>query len=815
MRLRPLGGLRTRRSPKGLPHIVLFTVLATTLAAAVPTPESHFGHAIGVDRQLLDWSKVVSYFESLAKSSDRIVVKELGKSTEDRPFIAAWISSADNIRNLDKYREIQARLADPRKTTLEQAQPLIAQGKTVVMITCSIHATEVASTHTAVQFAYRLLTEDNPKFKTILDNTIFILVPSLNPDGVDIVTKWYRYTLGSQWEGTLPPELYHKYVGHDNNRDWYIFSQVETQLTVSQLHNVWHPQIVYDVHQQGAYASRIFVPPWMDPIDPNIDPIIAQLCNAVGAGMASDLTAAGRPGVAINALYDFWTPARHYQAYHGGLRILSESASVNLATPVTVTPDQIQSTALGYDPRERSWNYLEPWKGGTWRLRDIIQDQMIAIESCLYQAALRREDLLRSFYDVGRRASARTTPFAFVIPNEQFDPGSAQRLIETLRFGQIDIDKATDAFDAGGNHYTKGAYIIRMRQPYSSWAKTLLEVQRYPDLRLYPGGPPKRPYDVTAQTLPMLMGVRVDTIEKPFDAPMQAATVFPVQIDKPRPPGVLPGSDLEAWRILGAAWQNSPGIFRDPASGDFYLLPPEGKNLKLIPKPRIGLYKSLMPNMDEGWTRWLFDKFGIPYVSVDNGDVFEGLRRRTDVVIFPDQSPASIADGFRSGSMPPQYIGGLGNGAALKDFVIQGGTLVFLNHSTDYAIEALGLKVKNVVKGLNNREFYSPGSILYSHLDPKHSMSLGLPETVHIWSEGSPAWDVPEGAGIVVARYPAKGVLASGWLLGEKYLAGKASVVDVPMGSGHVILFGMRPQYRAQSYQTFKLFFNALLMGRS
>ena len=788
--------------------------LFRTAQAAVPTPESHFGHPIGVDRQLLDWDKVVGYFNALAKSSDRIAVKELGKSTEGRPFIAAWIASADTITHLDKYREIQARLADPRKTTPEQAREFITQGKTVVLITCSIHATEVASTHTAVEFAYRLLTDDRPKFRAILDNTIFILVPSLDPDGVDIVTKWYRYTLGSQWEGTTPPQLYHKYVGHDNNRDWYIFSQVETRLTVSQLHNVWHPQIVYDVHQQGAYASRMFVPPWMDPVDPNIDPIIAQECNSIGAGMAADLTAAGKPGIAINALYDFWTPARHFQAYHGGLRILSESASANLATPITLTPDQIQSNALGYNPQERSWNYLEPWKGGTWHLRDIIDYQLISLESCLYQAALRREDLLRSFYEVGRRAVARTTPYAFIIPNEQFDPGSSQRMLETLNFGQVEIAKAVEPFGAGGKQYKKGTFVIRMQQPYSSWAKTLLEQQFYPDLRLYPGGPPKRPYDVTAQTLPMLMGVRVDTVEKPFQAHLQAADVFPFQIDKPRPVGVLPASDVEAWHILGTAWQNSPGIFRDGATGDFYLAPPEGKNLKLIEKPRIAIYKSTVPNMDEGWTRWLLEKFGIPYSSVDNGDVVDHLRDRQDVIVFPDQSPSTISEGYRPNTMPPQYIGGLGSGAVLKEFVNQGGTAIFLNHATDYAIDTFGLKIKNVVKGLSNRDFYSPGSILYSHLDTQHPLSWGLPETVHVWSEGSPAWDVPEGAGTVVARYPTKGVLASGWLLGERYIAGKASLVDVPLGSGHVVLFGMRPQYRAQSYQTFKMFFNAFLIGR-
>ena len=295
-------------------------------------------------------------------------MEELGKSTEGRPFIAATIASPETLQHLDRYQEIQRRLADPRLTQEDDAGKLATEGKTVVLITCSIHATELASTQSAVEFAYRLLTDDTPRIHAILQNTIFLLVPSLNPDGVDIVTRWYRRTLGTPFEGTSPPELYQKYVGHDNNRDWYMFTQKETQLTIAKLHNVWHPQIVYDVHQMGSNAARIFVPPWLDPIEPNIDAIVMQESNMIGTAMAADLTAAGQKGVAIHAMYDFWTPSRHYQAFHGGMRILTESASAKLASPITVEPGQLERDALGYNARERSWNFLEPWPGGVWRL---------------------------------------------------------------------------------------------------------------------------------------------------------------------------------------------------------------------------------------------------------------------------------------------------------------------------------------------------------------------------------------------------------------------------------------------------------------
>jgi hypothetical protein len=801
----------------GLVRILVVTIPMVSLGfgaqapAQVPTPESHFGHPIGVDRELLDWDKVVAYFQALAKTSEKIRVAELGKTAEGRPFMAATISSASTLRNLDRYREIQNKLADPRRTTPAESARLIAEGKTVVLITCSIHSTEVASTHSAIQFVYNLLTQDTAKFRAILDNVIVILVPSQNPDGLDIVTRWYRKTLGTPYEGKSPPELYQKYVGHDNNRDWYVFSQPETRLTVS-LENAWHPQIVYDAHQQGAYASRMFVPPWLDPIDPNVDATLSQEGNYLGLAMASDLTAAGKRGVVTHALYDFWAPARQYTAYHAGIRILSEAASASLATPLTVRPDQIEATGLGYNPRARSWNYLEPWEGGTWRLGDIVDYQLIAFESLLYQAAIRREDLLRNFYEVGERAVARTSPYAFVVPREQADPGSARKMLELLRFGDVEIERAGAAFLAGSKHYAEGSYIIRMQQPASSYAKTLLERQHYPDLREYPGGPPQRPYDVTAQTLPLLMGVATDTIDGPFSVASSLTKSFEFEPQRP-----LAASDINTWRAVNKIWTSGASVWRDVATGDFSEHP-ASQSIELS-RPRIGLYKSYMPAIDEGWTRWLLEDFGFAYQSVLNPEIEAGgLRQHFDVIVFPDQPASQITNGFEQGSMPQEYIGGLGKKAAanLKTFAQQGGTLVFLNRSSNYAVERLRLDPRNVLAGVSNREFYSPGSLLNATLDTSNPLAAGLPQNIAIWSEESPAWDIPANSkDHVIARYVDDGVLASGWLLGAPFIQGRAALVEVPMGQGRAVLFGLRPQYRAQSYQAFKLFFNSLVQSSS
>jgi hypothetical protein len=605
-------------------------------------------------------------------------------------------------------------------------------------------------------------------------------------------------------------------VGHDNNRDWYIFSQAETRAVVSQLQNPWRPQIVYDVHQMGATGARMFVPPWMDPIDPNVDPLLAQTANAVGMNIAWDLTAAGRKGVVVNAVYDFWTPSRHYQSYHGGIRILTESASVRIASPVNLKFEQLGALAQGYSPRERAWNYLEPWPGGEWRLRDIVDDQLIAMESVCRTAAERREDLLRNYYQINRRAAERRSPYAFVFPATQADPGAARKLLETLDFGDVEIERAAEPFEAAGRRYPAGSWVVRMQQPFSSFAKTLLERQRYPDLRQYPGGPPRRPYDVTAQTLPLLMGVAVDTVENPFDARLARARefTFAQAAANGRDPGALPASDSDSWRKVNEAWRAGTPVFRDAKTGDFHIGPARHAGSAPLRQPRLAIYKSHVPSMDEGWTRWILEQFGWQYASLTDAAVHAGsLRDKFDVIVFPDQTASTMQSGNRPGTMPDEFTGGLGQeGAeALRQFTASGGRLVFLNEAGEYATETLDAKAINAIRNVSSRDFYSPGSLLNVRLEPGHPLGLGLPPEFTVWNEQSPLWEPENNTAKTVVRYAQSPVLASGWLLGEKYLAAKPALLDIPQGPGRIILFGFRPQYRAQSYLTLKLLFNAFV----
>jgi hypothetical protein len=755
-----------------------------------PSPRDVLGFTPGDDRKLASWAQMVDYFKQLDRASNRVMVEELGKTTLGRPFMLAVISSPASLARLDYYRDIQRKLADPRIIDGGDAgaEKLIAEGKTIVLITCGIHSTEVGANLVSMNIAYKLASDDSAETREILDKCIVLLVPSLNPDGVDIVKNWYDKTIGTPAEGTSPPELYHYYTGHDNNRDWYAFTQVETQMTVDKVHNAWHPQIVHDIHQQGETGSRFFIPPYVEPWEPNVPPIIQAGVNFMGSTMAWEMAAEGKAGVVINGVYDAWTPARAYQHYHGGIRILSETASARLASPTSV-PFEKQTPQVGVDTKVRSWNYPLVWQGGEWKLANIVDYMQSGAFALMRNAARYRERWLRDFYRIGKDAVRERNsgePFAFLIPASsenywQFD--GLQRLTAILARGGVEFIVADSAFEAGGKQYPAGTKIIPMAQPYGAFAKTLLERQRYPDLREYPGGPPRRPYDVTAHTLPLLMGVNAVQVDKPFKLP------------KERIAGVVGGT------IDGAGPQS---------------------------RLRVGLYKSYAASMDEGWTRWIFDQYQktgasikVSYKSLKDEEIRAGnLRARYDCIVIPAQSSQSIVNGLPKERFPSEISGGVGADGVtmLNRFIEEGGTIITLNEASNFAIAKLGVPVKNVLEGLPAKDFYCPGSILKIQFDASNHITRDAPpldrtrdESI-AWFETGPAFETTGGDARVIARFAgAKDLLLSGWLLGAEKIANKGAIVEVKRGKGRVVMFAFRPQYRGQSIATLPFFFNAIL----
>jgi hypothetical protein len=747
-------------------------VPSTASATQVPTPASVLGFTPGADRRLANWTEMTAYYDALARASDRVVVDTLGPTTDGRPFVMLTITSAANHRRIDALHDIQMRLADPRRVTgRAEADRLLAEGRTVVLITHGIHATEVGSAQSAANLAYRLASSNDPAVREILDNVVLLQIPSLNPDGMEWVVDWYRRWVGTEYEAAPLPWLYHRYVGHDNNRDWYAFTQVETRLAVEKAHNAWHPQIVHDIHQMGGGGARIFFPPYVEPWDPNIDPGLTTAVNQLGTYMAAELTADGKPGVVVQAIYDAYTPARAYQHYHGGARILSETASADLASPVQVDPEDLGG-GRGYDPTVRSWNYPWPWEGGRWGLPEIVDYMEAGAMALLTHAARNRSYWLRNFLEIGERAVeiAEGAPEAWIIPDDPAAGPAIDYALRILAMGDVEVHRAEAPFSVDGERYPAGTWVIPMRQPYASFVQTLLERQVYPDLREYPGGPPRRPYDVTAHTLPLLFGFEAVAVHSPLGVVL-SDPIAPPALDF-RLPSELTGPDA----------------------------------------PRVALYKGYQEPMEAGWTRWVFDEHGLAYDTLHDAALREGgLHERYDVILLQDQSPASISRGFAEGSLPDEYTGGIGDAGmrALRDFVRNGGRLVAVEEATDLVIDLFDLGVSNAVERLPTSDFYVPGSLLGVELeDDLFSRGLDIESAGWFW-RSSRAFDVRDSRARVLARY-ADAPLLSGWALGPERVAGRPALVQVPVGRGSVTLFGFQPNYRGQSMDTWPLLFRAL-----
>ena len=852
--------MRHRPCPARVLALVVGLPLAA-LAAEVPTPTAHLGFRPGADFRLAAWPSVVDYFRKVDSASDRVVVRELGKTTEGRPYIVAFVSDEPTIRDLDRHRTLQMAVAQPRDSAVDGSKEA-AGSKPVVLITCSIHSTETASTLMAMELLHDLASGDDPSTREILENAILILVPSANPDGVDKVASWYERTRGRPWEGEGMPGLYHKYAGHDTNRDWFMLNLQETRLLTRFLYHEWPPTLAYDVHQMGSKGARLFVPPFFDPINPNLDARINQGIFLIGAHMAADLAGAGKPGALTNAMYDNWwnggmrtTPQRH-----NVVAVLTEAASVKMASPIFLEKSQLAGQTRGFSNHEPAVNFVEPWPGGWWRLRDIVDYELICARSILSLAARYRGQFQANYHRLGREAiqKGRTeAPYGWVVPLDRRDPGTAAKMVAILQDSGIRVLRARSDFAADGASYPAGSWLLPADQPYRAHLKDLMERQQYPN-RFGPNGQAEAPYDVAGWTLPLQMGVKAVELGSPYAGEFDE----PDRIEPPR--GVIEGDerpnffaiecrandDFKVINALLAAGITLKRLGR-PETTDKERLPAGSIVFEATDEARrildkalatastrvlartafttslaaiksdyrggaIALYQPWVPSMDEGWTRFVLEQFDFPYTTVHDAEIRSGnLAARFRTLVLPSVFPRLLREGYRPGESEPAYVGGLGleGIAAVRKFVEEGGTLVCLEDSCQFAIESLRLPVREVLNDLKSSEFYAPGSILRCDLVPDR-LTFGLPGEVSVYFDRSLAFepvavkDAP--ASRVVASFAKGNPLESGWLLGPEKIQGKAAVVDVAVGKGRVILFGFTPQHRGQTHGTFRLLFNAL-----
>lgn len=728
--------MHRRLFPALLLAAATLAVPSSTAAQQVPAPEQFFGFTIGAEGELARYPKVLEYFQLIAKNTDRVKFEVIGKTTMGNDYALLKISSPKNLARFDRLVEINRRLADPRGLSDAEAQKLAAEGKPFYLLYATIHSTEVSNGQAIINIVYRLATESSPEIREILDNSVVLLVPSQNPDGqVLVIDHWYK-TKGTSYNRVYP-DLYHKYVGHDDNRDWFMFTQKETRMNVELVQNKYKPIITHDMHQQGPANSRIFVPPFTDPFDPNIHPILALGQATVGQAMATALLAEGKEGVAWHERYDMWTPARQYMVYHGQPRILTEIAGGALADTY-VNPDK--GKPLG--PQESRWFFPVPYSKDTWSLAQQVDYGVTAALAGMSHVAKYGREWLYNFYRVHRDwVNYDKGPYAFVVPATQRDPFATYEMLDILKVGEVEIHRATAPFTAGGKQYPAGSWVIKTAQPYGAFAKTMLERQNYPDLRLFPGGPPEPPYDVTAHTLWMLMGVTVDAIDRPFDAPLELQkTITPVAAPAPpRPKGAyligpesygvfkivaeLQKANVPTFRAahsFEAAGRNfAPGTFVIPpieaaqkiveASAKSLGIPVYGADkapavdgFRLKPGTKVGLFKGAN-NMPSGWLMWLLEQYGINHEVMKASDFQSDLHAKFDVILLPSgitrQRIVNGLDMKRNDPAEWGWAAGVGEEGwkRLRAFVEDGGTLLAIGSAVQTATELLDLPIEKAL----------------------------------------------------------------------------------------------------------------------
>ena len=559
-------------------------VLAACIVAAhpsaesqrLPTPEASFGFQPGADYKLATYDQSIEYFRKLDAASKYLTLIEAGRTSQGRPMYFALISTPANLAHIDRYREIALRLAHPSGLSEAEARRLAAEGKALVHIDGGLHATEVAGPQHTPLLAYDLLARASERdWKSILENVVLMLWPTINPDGQQMVAEWYMKNVGTPYEQSAPPLLYQEYVGHDNNRDAYMLNMIESRV-MEHAWRQWEPQIIYVHHQSGPFPTRIWLPPFSEPVGKDAPPLIAREVNMIGMAIAKGLEERGQVGAThMGTAFDAWYPG--YIDYAPNFKNIAafwtETALYQYATPHEYTIQDFPQNMRDLRPRSL---YSSPWPPGWWRLRDAVSYMETASLSVLEYAAKYKDSLLLNRYRAGREQIARgrtQSPYAYVIPQDQRDVIAAVELLRRLAFGGVRISQLTAAARFDDTMYPGGTWIIRTDQEYAALAREVLDIQKYPDLRQSPGGPPERPYDAAGWTLPLQMDVRVIPVAQPLsdDTVGRLVAIGPGVSFKSSPTRYVNGeTDAAAFDSVPGAGFNS-----DPAASA--IVPPPGR----------------------------------------------------------------------------------------------------------------------------------------------------------------------------------------------------------------------------------------------
>jgi hypothetical protein len=619
----------------------------------------------------------------VAAASDRVSIEAAGTSTLGNPMEIVVLTSPSNQAKLGRLREIAKALAKPGGLSAEESNALIAEGNVIALVTCTIHSTEVGSTQMATEFVHEFASTEDPEKLEWMENAVLLLIPSINPDGQLMVVDWYNKWLGTEYEGGRMPWLYQHYVGHDNNRDFYMLSQKETQVVNDVLYHRWFPQTFLDEHQMGSTGPRMFVPPQTDPLNPEVHSLIFRQADVLGTNMSFRLEEAGKTGVGHNMIFDsYWPGATRNTAWWKNVTgLLTEVASARIATPIYVDPGELRGGGKGIPEYGRRSNFPSPWEGGWWRLRDIVEYELVATWAFLEANAENRSSILANMNRMARwsiKNGSTKPPYAFVVPPGQHDPVAAAKLVELLLRHGVEVAEVAEPLEVGYSVYPAGTTVIPAAQPYRPFLLTMLRPQRYPEVRNSTDGEILSPYDVASWSLPISMGVEIVEADEPITGTLETLAVpsWPsAQIDDDAAGHIIPAAADTAYTAINRLLAEGHDVHRlaadTPAGkrGDVYLRTHDVSpsvltelaaelHLPVVPVPespadefleiepaRVGLFKPWVASMDEGWTRFILENYEFPLVSIANEQIRSGEFADTVDVLLP--TPAASTNGRR------------------------------------------------------------------------------------------------------------------------------------------------------------------------
>ncbi|HOZ13328.1 MAG TPA: M14 family metallopeptidase [Tenuifilaceae bacterium] len=856
--------------------IIVLALIPLVSNSQIPEPEKFFGFKPGADYQLINYEKLVDYLNLVDKSSDMVRMVEIGISPMGKPIYSLFISSEENIKNLDKLGEINKKLAlDYTLSDLEQAE-LVKTGKVFALVTLSMHSSEVGPTQALPLIVNQLITDKSETTRKILNDVVYMAVPCHNPDGMNMVVDYFYKTKGTKYEGSSYPGLYHKYIGHDNNRDFVTLTQSDTKAISSLTSTVWFPQVMVEKHQMGYTGSRYYVPPFYDPIAENIEPELYAWTSIFGHNMLNDLTAQGFLGISQNNAFDnYWPGSTETCIWKNVISFLTEAASVKLAKPIYIEPTELSGGGKGLPENKKAINNLAPWNGGWWRLSDIVDLEVASTMSMLNTAYLYKDKILKYRNDVCKQQVEKgksQAPYYFIIPQNQTDLSELVSIVELLKEHGVWVCKLKSNITLNNYNYNVGDIVVPLAQPFRMFVKEVLEVQKYPERKIVAGGDIITPYDITTWSLPLHRGLtchQIDTrypeLEKEIEQINYKYSLANTTSNSKY--AILSSSNNQSYQIVFELLGKGNTVERaledvninggSIPAGSFVvensnktkevlskaIFPTHNiestSNLKLsaVKLPRIALIDSPIQSTDAGWTRFVLDSYGVKY-SILTPAEFENLDVKTkfDVIILPNTSASILKEGKQKrnnllipSDYPTEYTKGMGSKGVenIIKFINDGGIAISWEASTELfegtlsinqpnSKEEFVLPFRNVGDAIEKLGVKCPGSLIRIKLNNESPITWGLGKEIGIFYRGKPAFttQIPnlDMDRRIIGYFGDDNLLISGYLKGEEFLAKKSAIVWIQKGKGQIVLMGFSPTFRASVPATYKILFNSILL---